>query len=72
MCLLIIIITGWGVGGGEIRLRDMGKRKKKKALRGERFIYYNNFYRVIYKNPVWKIKPSKIKTNLIIKGNNNR
>ena len=26
----------------------------------------------MYKNPVRKIKPSKIKTNLIIKGNNNR
>ena len=25
----------------------------------------------MYKNPILKIKPSKIKTNLIIKGNNN-
>ena len=23
------------------------------------------------KNPVWKVKPSRIKANLIIKGNNN-
>ena len=51
----------------------MGKKeKKKKALSRKRFIYYNNLYRVIYKNPVRKVKPNKIKTNLIIKGNNNR
>ena len=29
----------------EIRLKDIGKKKKKKeALRGEKFIYYNNLY----------------------------
>ena len=48
------------------------KEKGKKALRGKRFIYYNNLYRVIYKNPVRKVKPNKIKINLIIKSNNNR
>ena len=70
MWLLIIAIAGRGQGG-EMRLRDMGK-KKKKALRGKRFIYYNNPYRLTYKNPIRKVKPSKIKINLIIKGNNNR
>ena len=38
----------------------------------KKFIYYNNLYRVTYKNPVRKVKPKKTKTNLIIKGNNNR
>ena len=45
---------------------------KKKALRGKKFIYYNNPYRITCKNPAQKVKPSKIKPNLIIKGNNNR
>ena len=51
----------------------MGKKKeKKKALNGKKFIYYNNLYRVMYENPVRKVKPSKIKINLRIQGNNNR
>ena len=51
-----------------MRLKDVGRKKKgKEALRGERFIYYNNLYRVIYKNPIRKVKPKKTKTNLIIK-----
>ena len=49
-----------------------GERRKKKALREKKFIYYNNLHQVMCKNPVRKVKPSKIKTNLIIKGNNNR
>ena len=61
----------WGGAGRGIRLKNIGKKKKKKALRGKRFIYYNNLHRVTYKNPVRKIKPRKTKTNLIIKGNNN-
>ena len=60
-----------------IRLKNVGKKKKekekgKKVLRGEKFIYYNNLYRVMCKNPVRKVKPKKTKINLIIKGNNNR
>ena len=70
MCLLIAVINGGG-GGGGIRLKDVG-RKKKEVLRGKRFIYYNNLYRVTCKDPVRKVKPRKIKTNLRIKGNNNR
>ena len=67
------ITTGGGGGAGGIRLKDVGRKKKKKeTLRGKKFIYYNNLYRVTYKNPVRKVKPSKIKINLIIKGNNNR
>ena len=63
----------WGGGAGRgIRLKNVGKKKKKKALKGKRFIYYNKPHRVTYKNPVRKIKPSKIKINLIIKSNNNR
>ena len=50
----------------------MWGERKKKALRRERFIYYNNLYQVTYKNPVQKVKFSKIKINLIIKANNNR
>ena len=62
----------WGGGAGRgIRLKDVGK-KKKGVLRGKKFIYYNNLYRVICKNPIRKVKPNKIKINLIIKGNSNR
>ena len=28
----------------EIRLKDVGKKEKKKVLKGEKFIYYNNLY----------------------------
>ena len=62
----------WGGGRGGNKVKRRGeKEKRKKALRGERFIYYNNLYRVTYKNPVRKVKPKKTKINLIIKGNNN-
>ena len=60
-----------GVGRGN-EIKRYGKKEKKKALRAKRFIYYNNLYRVTCKNPVRKAKPNKIKTNLIIKSNNNR
>ena len=45
---------------------------KKKALKGERFIYYNNLHRITCKSPVRKVKPSKIGANLIIISNNTR
>ena len=53
-----------------MRLKDIRKKEKKKALREENFIYYNNLHRIICKNPVRKIKPSKIKVSLIITDNN--
>ena len=64
----------WGVGGGRRnKVKRYGEKEKgKEVLRGKRFIYYNNLYRVMCKNPVRKVKPSKIKINLVIKGNNNR
>ena len=63
----------WGGGGAGNKVKRCGeKEKRKKALRGKRFIYYNNLYQITYKNPVRKVKPKKTKTNLIIKGNNNR
>ena len=61
---------GGGKAGNKVKRRKE-KEKGKKVLRGERFIYYNNLYRVMCKNPVRKIRPKKIKINLIIKGNNN-
>ena len=48
-----------------------GEREKKEALRGEKCIYYNNLYRVMYKNPVREVRPSRIKVHLVIKGNSN-
>ena len=63
----------WGGGKAGNKVKKCGEKEEgKEALRGERFIYYNNLHRVMRKNPVRKVKPSKIKTNLIIKGNNNR
>ena len=62
----------WGGDGVRNKVkRYREKKEKKKALRGKKFIYYNNLHRVTYKNPVRKVKPSRIKANLIVKGNNN-
>ena len=72
MWLLIVIIIGGGGEAGNKVGRCGEKEKGKKALRGERFIYYNNLYWVICKNFVRKVKLKKTKVNLIIKGNNNR
>ena len=72
MWLLVVVIAGGGVGRGNKVKRCGKKEKRKKALKGNKFIYYNNLYRIICKNPVRKVKPSRIKTNLVIKGNNNR
>ena len=62
----------WGGGEAGNKVKKYREKKKKKALRGEKFIYYNNLHRIMYKNLIRKIKPRKIKINLIIKGNNNR
>ena len=71
--MLINYYYYWGGGGGGgMRLKDVGKKKKKEALKGKRFIYYNNLYWITYKNPVRKVKLNRIKVNLIIKGNSNR
>ena len=63
----------WEGGGWRNKVKKCGKKEKRKeALRGKRFIYYNNLYRVTCENLVRKVKPSKIKINLVIKGNSNR
>ena len=62
----------WGGAGAGNKVKRYKEKKKKKALRGKKFNYYNNLHRITYKNPVRKVKPSKIKIKLIIKGNNNR
>ena len=69
MCLLVVIITRRG--GRRNKVKRCREKEKKKALRGERFIYYNNLYKFICKNPVRKVKLNRIKVNLIIKGNSN-
>ena len=66
----MLLLLGGGKAGNKVE-RCGEKKKGKEALRGEKFIYYNNLHRVTYKNPVQKAKPKEIKINLIIKGNNN-